>query len=162
MKNKGLYEELLAYISRPEIDFKEKFYICSLIVMINCGDERITELMMKSLLEDEEYIEYHHEILLNILFYHTNENLERHENYYLDQRNIIGKLADWITNDLELPKPMKLSSKKIAIIVDQLVSTLNHSPLKVNVRLCPKYKNIISDYEIRIFVEDNLYWVITR
>lgn len=154
---KGVYEELFAYISRPTIIFKERFYIASLLVMINGGDERLTELMMKSLLEDEEYIEYHHEILANILFYHSNENLVRYEGYYLDQRNIVGKLADWVLDDdLEIKKPSKLSSKKIALVVDQLIS-INHSPTKLMLDYAGNIKKYYQDYEVKIFVEDNLY-----
>lgn len=157
---KEVFDELFTYIRSSDIDFKEKIYISSLIVIINGGDERLTEYMMEILLEDEKYIEYHYEVVANIMFYSSNENIVKHDDYYLDLRNEIGKIANWISKDKKLEAldcPSKKSNnKKIAFIVDQLMS-IHHSPTKLMLDYARNIKKYYPDYEVKIFVEDNLY-----
>ena len=116
--------------------------------------------MMEILLEDEKYIEYHYEVVANIMFYSSNENIVKHDDYYLDLRNEIGKIANWISKDKKLEAldcPSKKSNnKKIAFIVDQLMS-IHHSPTKLMLDYARNIKKYYPDYEVKIFVEDNLY-----
>ncbi len=152
-----VFRVLLAYLNGNSIDFKEKIYISSLLVMIDNGDEKLTEFIMNTLLDDNDYVEYHYEVITNILFYHTNENLPYHLNFYSDLRNKIGKLTNWISKDLRKNRYNKKGdNKKIAIVVDQLMS-IQHSPTKL---MLDYAKNIIKyhpEYTVKIFVEDNLY-----
>lgn len=154
---KGVYEELFAYISRPEINFKERFFIASLLVMINGGDERLTELMMKSLLEDQEYVGYHHEILANILFYHTNENLVKYHGYEDDRRNFVSKLSKLNRTKISIKKTFdKKNIRKVAIVTDQLLS-IYHSPTKWILYFMKSIKQVYPNVEVKLIVEDNLY-----
>ncbi len=157
---KEVFDELFSYIRSEGVDFKERIYISSLLVMIHGGDERLAEFIMDTLLEDEEYVEYHYEVVANIMFYCTNENIAKHDNFYLDLRSEIGKIADWISKDKKLKFPdcqaKKSNTKKIAFIVDQLIS-INHSPTKLMLDYARNIKKYYPDYKVRIFVEDNLY-----
>ena len=157
---KEVFDELFTYIGSEDVGFKEKTYIASLLVMIHGGDERLAEFIMDTLLEDEEYVEYHYEVVANIMFYCTNENIAKHDNFYLDLRSEIGKIADWISKDKKLKFPdcqaKKSNTKKIAFIVDQLIS-INHSPTKLMLDYARNIRKYYPDYEVKIFVEDNLY-----
>ncbi|MFA5524729.1 MAG: glycosyltransferase [Tissierellales bacterium] len=156
-KQEVVFDRLFTHINRKDLDFKEKIYISSLLVMIHNENAKLTEFMMKTLLEDERYIEYHYEIVSNILFYCSNENLNNHFNYYMDLRDEVGKIANWVSREMNKEISRKNNDNmKIAILVDQLLS-IKHSPTKV---MLDYAKNIIEyypEYEVKIFVEDNLY-----
>lgn len=154
---KEIFNQMYQYINNSNINYKEKIYISSLLVMINLGDERLTEFMMRTLLEDEEYMEYHYDIIANVLFYQGNEHLTKHSDYYLNLRNSISKLAKWVSKDLQIEDYRGVQdNKKIAIIVDQLMS-LNHSPTKLMLDYARNIKKYYPEYSVEIFVEDNLY-----
>ncbi|MBU5436660.1 glycosyltransferase family 4 protein [Tissierella sp. MSJ-40] len=153
-----IFEYLFSYMNNHDADFKEKIYISSLLVMIHGENEKLTEFMMKTLLEDEEYIEYHYEIVANLMFYHTNENLKKHDSYEIDRRKIIDKLAKNNKTKLCLDNGRigENDIKRIAIVTDQLLS-MYHSPTRWTINFVKSIKNKYSDVEISIIVEDNLY-----
>ncbi len=159
-KKKKIYEELFTYINNSYEDFKNKIGISSLLVMIHNDDERLLNFIMKTLLNDNRYVDYHYEVVTNVMFYLTKENLCKYNDFYLDLRNEIGKLTEWISKDnrLKIPnsKHGKSNIKKIAFVVDQLLSVL-HSPTKLMLDYAKNIKKYYPDYKVKIFVEDNLY-----
>ena len=156
-QQKDIFEKLFIYINSNNINFKEKIYIASLLVMINNEDERLTEFMMKTLLNDQKYIEYHYGILINILFYQGNEGLRKHKTYEFDRKEVIERLSE--LNKSEIYSNNKVINKeinKIIIVTDQLL-TLNHSPTKTTLDIAKSIKVEYPDVNIKIVVEDNLY-----
>ncbi|MBU5676668.1 glycosyltransferase family 4 protein [Alkaliphilus sp. MSJ-5] len=155
---KDIFEHLYLYMNNNDIDFKERIYISSLLVMINNEDERLTEFIMKTLLEDVKYTEYHYYVLINILFYHTNESLKKYDTYEFDRRDIIRKLSrlNKVKLGLDNERISKNDIYKIIIVTDQLLN-LYHSPTKTTLDIAKSIKTEYPNIKIKIIVEDNLY-----
>ncbi len=154
---KKIFEELFIYINEGGVDFKEKIYISSLLVMINGGDERLAEFIMKTLLKDKEYMEYHFHMIYNIFAYQWNENLKLSNKVYLQIRKEIVKLGEFFKKQVKINvdrKENKNCKLKVAIHYDQLLST-KHAPTLLALKMAKNLKIYCKDCEVKIFVEDN-------
>lgn len=154
---KEVFDELFTYIRSEDVDFKEKIYISSLLVMIHGGDERLAEFIMDTLLEDEEYVEYHYHMLYNILFYKTNENLKLSNKAYIQMRKEMIKLGEFFKEQGKIniyKKENKDDKFRIAIHYDQLLS-IQHAPTLLALKMAKNLKTYCKDCKVKIFVEDN-------
>lgn len=154
---KKIFKELYSYISKDDIDFKEKMYISSLLVMINNGDERLAQLIIETLLEDVEYLEYHYSCIYNMFFYKHNDALLISNYVYSVLRKEFIKLGEFykVKEQINIDRKRNKNDKfKVAIHYDQLLS-LNHSPTALALQMAKNLKKYYNNCEIKIFIEDN-------
>lgn len=155
---KKIFDDIIDYIKCYNLNFRKKISLLSLLVMLKVRRNSLSKFIMKTLLEDKEHIKYHYSMLYNILFYRNYDDLNIYDNYYKDKRSILKKIAKYFEKNLKFPKirNSKRNKKHIAFVTDQLLG-LNHSPTKIILNYAKKLKKIYPEYEVKIFVEDNLF-----
>lgn len=151
-----VYESLMIHLSNTMVDFKEKVFFLSLLVLFKVKDNTILKSLMNTLLKDDSWINYHYSILVDTLFYTTKENLTGYLGLLSDRRLVLQRIANFYQLDFFGMGPRDKNIRKIAFHVDQLLGML-HSPSKLTLDYAVHLKNLFPSYEIKIFVEDNYY-----
>lgn len=160
LQNKELEERskiqtsFLNYMNEVNLSFHYRLFFLSLLVMLRVMGSKLLHEIMETLINDNELIKYHYPMIANILFYRSRDLLVGDLQYYSANRKEIVKIADYINfNPDSFPK-LTRKKKKIAFLVDQLLS-LQHSPTKVTLDYIKNICKADPEYEIGLFVEDN-------
>ncbi|WP_027624889.1 glycosyltransferase family 4 protein [Clostridium lundense] len=154
---KYIFNVLFDYVQMEDIGFNLRLYIVSLLAVIYPENSLICEYAMKIIINDKNNIKYHYEFLWQIISWICRQNLGIYDDYYLDITQVIDKLANPIFNYIEKEKiSFKKDINNIAIVTDQLLG-IKHSPTKVIIDYAISIKKYYPKYNVKIFVEDNLY-----
>jgi glycosyltransferase involved in cell wall biosynthesis len=145
------------YLNTKTPGFYETIYLMSIEVILNPQDPQVLKNIMSVLLHDAQYPSYHYSIMINILFYISNCNLQTYPEFYLDQRKELNRLCTWHRSNLSIKmnQPQGII-RNIAIHVDQLLG-LTHSPTKLMLDYAKNLTKVLPEARVKIFVEDNLY-----
>ena len=152
-----VYGDIKKYLKREDVYFLQKVYIVSLMICFYPENDDLLKFIMEEILKDKVYFKYHYEILISTLFYINYDGLKIYEDYYVDKKKELELLANNLINNMNFKLKGKVEeNKRIAVIVDQLLA-LKHSPTKVVLDHIINLKKHYNEYEIEVFIEDNLY-----
>lgn len=149
------HEQIINYLKGTQLSFHESCFFLSLDVVLRTEDPDILQIFMETLKKDENHLDKHYPVMSNLMFYIANENLPLHTEFYSDFQQELRRVAAYLSAGF---KPVVPPSKNehLAIVVDQLLHPF-HAPTKVVLDYARALKEIYQQWEIKIFVEDNLY-----
>ncbi|MBU5299932.1 glycosyltransferase family 4 protein [Clostridium sporogenes] len=152
-----IVEIIYNYLKNKQCNFKKKVYLCSIGILLYPEYKNSEEFLLNILKNDNDNLDIHYEIIVHSLIYSNIDGVPLYNNYYYDRTKCLDKLS---LNYLKLKKNSGQTSciqnKSIVIITDQLLS-IKHSPTKLILDYAKTMKKLVPDYDISIFVEDNLY-----
>lgn len=149
------HEQILDYLLTRERSFDESCFFLSLDVILQANDPRTLQTFMETLMKDQDHLDKHYPIISNIMFYITHENLPLYDSFYSDFQQELRRVAFYLSAVFTKQTPGS-AKEHLAIIIDQLLHPL-HAPTKVILDYARSFKEIFPHWEIKIFVEDNLY-----
>lgn len=162
-KNKSIslsmYQKLLHYITYDSRDLDEQLYIFSLLIIINDGTDDLSRVIMRLMGSSELTIAQFCNIIGNLQFYQSKDNIPVNDNYYVEMRALFNRLSKDMLEEKKLTKETpKIMQKenRLVFVVDQLL-LIEHSPTKMIIDYVNNFIKFNRNYKIKIFIEDNLY-----
>jgi predicted XRE-type DNA-binding protein len=149
-----IMQQITAYLEQKNLDFPEKIYFLTLLPAMIPDDDLLLKRIMDCLKDDVKYMDTHYPIFISSLFYIGNFKLKIYPGYYRDRRAEIARIAGSFNLPINFNKYNGVRNQRIAFRVDQLLSLL-HSPTKVVLDFAKGIRKQFSEYQVKIFVEDN-------
>jgi glycosyltransferase involved in cell wall biosynthesis len=149
------HQQIMNYLNIGEHSFDEICFFLSLDVVLQVNDPDILQMFMETLKRDQDHLDKHYPVISNIMFYITHENLQLYDSFYSDFQQELRRVAYYLSAGFTKQTP-ESANERLAIIMDQLLHPL-HAPTKVILDYARSFKEIFPHWEVKIFVEDNLY-----
>lgn len=149
------HEQIVNYLKAGQHSFHESCFFLSLDVVLRAEDPDILQMFMETLKTDQNHLDKHYPVMSNLMFYIASENLPLHDEFYSDFQQELRRVAACLSAGFKPAVPAS-KNERLAIVVDQLLHP-SHAPTKVILDYARALKEIYPQWEIKIFVEDNLY-----
>ncbi|RLQ96776.1 glycosyltransferase family 4 protein [Falsibacillus albus] len=146
----SIFGDLEKYLMTSNPSFPERVYLLASSLFLK-HKPKLLELIHKTMLQSPEYTSYHYPLLMSSLGFMTSYGLDKYEDLFNDQIQIMERIVTYYKS--LLPEPVIQKKKKIILVVSQLLS-VNHSPTSLAINYAIYLKKANPEYGISIFVDD--------